>query len=164
MASAAVIMQVYLNEHGHGVVTCRQCGVTGRLTLAESRDIVLGHPCSITCEACHHTFQVYFVYRRHRRESVQLPGLLYTLHPHQPLDTITITSLSASGISFRTSHRIGCHLGERYAVVLGRTEQDHEMGYVAIVITRMQGQVVGAAFTPLPRSARTHHVQARRPR
>jgi hypothetical protein len=151
MAYAAVIMQVYLNEHGHGVVTCRQCGVTGRLTLAESRDTIWGHPCPITCEVCRHVFQVYFVCRRHRRESVQLPGLLYTLHPHQPLDTITITSLSASGISFRTRHRIGCHLGERYAVMFGRTEQDHRMGYRAIVITRIQGQVVGAAFTPLPR-------------
>src|SRR4029450_13337297 len=29
MAHAVVITQVYLDEHGHGVVTCRQCGVTG---------------------------------------------------------------------------------------------------------------------------------------
>ena len=149
MAHAVVITQVYLDEHGHGVVTCRQCGVTGRLTLADSRDTVWGHPCSITCEACHHTFQVYFVCRRHRRQPVLLPGLLYTLHTHQPLDTITITSLSESGLSFRTSHRLGCHIGERYAVVCGRVKH-HAVVYEAIVITRIQGQVVGAAFTPHP--------------
>jgi hypothetical protein len=149
MAHAVVITQVYLDEHGHGVVTCRQCGVTGRLTLAESRDTVWGHPCSVTCEACHHAFQVYFVYRRHRRQPVLLPGLLYTLPTDQPLDTITITSLSAGGISFRTSHRIGCHIGERYAVVCGRVK-NHAVVYKAIVITRIQGQVVGAAFTPPP--------------
>jgi hypothetical protein len=151
MAYAVVITQVYLDEHGHGVVTCRQCGVTGLLTLAESRDTVRGRLCPITCEVCHHAFQVYFVYRRHRREPVLLPGLLYTLHTHQPLDTITITSLSESGISFRTSHRIGCHIGEHYAVVFGRVEKDHAMVYEAIVITRVQGQVVGAAFTLQPR-------------
>ena len=150
MAHAVVITQVYLDEHGHGVVTCRQCGVTGRLTLADSRDTVWGHPCAVTCEVCHHTFQVYFVCRRHRRQPVLLPGLLYTLHTYQPLDTITITSLSESGISFRTSHRIGCHIGERYAVVCGRVK-NHAVVYEAIVITRIQGQVVGAAFTPHPR-------------
>jgi hypothetical protein len=150
MAYAAVIMQVYLNEHGHSGVTCRQCGITGRLTLAESRDTVWGHPCPVTCEAYHHIFQVYFVCRRHRRQAVLLPGLLYTLHTHQPLDTITITSLSASGLSFRTRHRIGCHLGERYAVVFSRGEQNYAVVYEATVITRLQGQVVGAAFTPQP--------------
>src|SRR5262249_50089005 len=54
MAHTVVITQVYLDEHGHGVVTCRQCGVTGPLMLTESRDTVRGHTCPITCRACHH--------------------------------------------------------------------------------------------------------------
>ena len=77
-----------------------------------------------------------------------LPGMLYALHPHQPLDTITVTSLSEGGISFRTRHQIGCQIGERYAVVCGRAEKNRALVYAAIVITRIQGQVVGAAFTP----------------
>ena len=150
MAHAVVITQVYLDEHGHGVVTCRQCGVTGPLTLADIRKARWGHTCPVTCGACHHVFRVYFVYRRARRHPVALPGLLYALNTHQPLDTITVTSLSAGGISFRTRHQIGCRVGERYAVVFGHSEIDRAAVYVDIVITRIQGQVVGAAFTPPP--------------
>jgi len=148
MAHAVVITQVYLDEHGHGVVTCRQCGVTGPLTLTERRDPVRGHTCTVTCRTCHHVFQVYFVCRRHCRHSVMLPGLLYALYTHQPLDTITVTSLSAGGISFRTRHQIGCRVGERYAVVFGHSAREPAVVYVDIVITRLQGQVVGAAFIP----------------
>jgi len=147
MSHAVVITQVYLDERGHGVITCRQCGVIGPLMLAESRDASRGHTCSVTCRACHHVFQIYFVSRRHRRHAVMLPGLLYALHTYQPLDTITVTSLSAGGISFQTSHQIGCRVGERYAVVIGRSARGHAPVYVDIVITRIQGQVVGAVFT-----------------
>src|SRR5262245_7282864 len=148
MAHAVVITQVYLDEHGHGVVTCRQCGVTGPLTLAESWEASRGHTYPMTCRACHHICQVYFVRRRHHRQPVLLPGLLYALHTHQPLDTITITSLSTGGISFQTSHQIGCRVGERYAIVFGRATKDSAVVSAAIVIIRLQGQVVGAAFTP----------------
>jgi hypothetical protein len=148
MAHAVVITQVYLDEHGHGVVTCRQCGVTGPLTLAESWEASRGHTCSMTCRACHHSFQVYFVRRGHRRQPVLLPGLLYALQTHHPLDTITVTSLSAGGLSFQTSHQIGCRVGERYGVVFGRSARAPAVVSAAIVITRIQGQVVGAAFTP----------------
>jgi hypothetical protein len=150
MSHAVVITQVYLDEHGHGVVTCRQCGVTGPLTLADFREARRDYTCPVTCRACHHVFQVYFVSRRHRRQPVLLRGLLYALHTYQPLDTITVTSLSEGGISFRTSHQIGCHLGERYALVFGDSEMDHTVMYVDIVITRIQGRVVGAAFTSPP--------------
>lgn len=150
MSHAVVITQVYLDEHGHGVVTCRQCGVTGPLILTENRDTVRGYTCSVTCRACHHVFQVYFVCRRHRRHAVLLPGLLYALHTCQPLDTITVTSLSAGGISFRTRHQIGCQIGEHYAVVFGRSARGPAVMYAAIVIIRIQGQVVGAAFTHPP--------------
>jgi len=148
MPHAVVITQVYLDEHGHGVVTCRHCGVTGPLTLADTRGARRGQTFPVTCETCHHVFRVYFVCRRHRRHSVMLPGMLYALNPHQPLDRITVTSLSEGGISFRTRHQIGCQVGERYAVVFGHSEMDHAVVYVDIVITRIQGQVVGAAFTP----------------
>jgi hypothetical protein len=148
MAHAVVITQVYLDEHGHGVVTCRQCGVTGPLSLTEGQDTVRGHPCRVTCRACHHIFQVYFVCRRYRRHAVRLPGLLYALPPSQPLDTIMVTSLSAGGLSFQTRHQMGCRVGERYAVVCGRSARDPAVLYAAIVITRLQGQVVGAIFTP----------------
>jgi hypothetical protein len=53
MPHAVVITQVYLDEHGHGVVTCRRCGVTGPLTLATTWRARPGHPCSVTCETCH---------------------------------------------------------------------------------------------------------------
>jgi hypothetical protein len=76
-----------------------------------------------------------------------LPGLLYALYTHQPLDTITVTSLSAGGISFRTRHQIGCRVGERYAVVFGHSAREPAVVYGDIVITRIQGQEVGAAFT-----------------
>ena len=156
MAHAVVITQVYLDEHGHGVVTCRQCGITGPLplTLAESQETVRGYTCSVTCRACHHVFQVYFVRRRHRWHAVLLPGLLYALHTYQPLDTITITSLSAGGLSFRTSHQIGYRVGERYAVVFGHSARDSAVMYVDIVITRIQGQEVGAVFTSPPSEVR----------
>jgi len=154
MAHTVVITQVYLDEHGHGVVTCRQCGVTGPLMLTESRDTVRGHTGPITCRACHHVFQIYFVSRRHRRQAVLLPGLLYALYTHQPLDTITVTSLSAGGLSFRTSHQIGCRVGERYAVVCGHSARDPALVYGDIVITRIQGQEVGAVFTPPRNSVR----------
>jgi len=148
MPHTVVITQVYLDEHGHGVVTCRQCGVTGPLTLADSWETRRAHTCPVTCGACHHVFRVYFVCRRHRRQPVMLPGLLYALHTHQPLDTITVTSFSEGGITFRTSHQIGCQIGERYAVVCGDSAMEHAVVYVDIVITRIQGQVVGAAFIP----------------
>jgi hypothetical protein len=147
MTHGVVITQVYLDEHGHGGVTCRHCGVTGPLTLADTGGARWGQTFPITCVACHHVFCVYFVCRRHRRHPVMLPGMLYALHTRQPLDTITVTSLSGSGISFQTRHHIGCQVGERYAVVFGCSEMDHTVAYVEIVITRIQGQVVGAAFT-----------------
>ena len=78
MAHAVVITQVYLDEHGHGVVTCRQCGVTGPLTLAESWEASRGHTYPMTCRACHHICQIYFVRRRHRRQPV---------HQRQPVGT-----------------------------------------------------------------------------
>src|SRR6266446_1758699 len=146
MAHGGVLTQVYRDDHGHGVVTCRHCGVTGPLTMTETPGTFSGKTFHVTCGACQQGFCIYVVCRRPRRSTVVLPGILYAFTIRSPLDTMTITSLSRSGIRFLTRHNSGCHVGEHYAVVFGLQEQNHAMVYVDIVMTRLHSRAVGAAF------------------
>ena len=154
MAARLTTISVYLDHHQHGVLHCVLCGAKQSMTLAVHQGHPGGQSFHVRCGACHHIFGVRVECRRHQRLQVTLPGTLYA--PNVPeafnvpevLDTITVTSLSAGGIGFRTTQpRVT--LGARYTVAFVLRDEDHSMIIEDIIIRRVEGTAVGAEFAAL---------------
>jgi hypothetical protein len=154
MAAQRTTISIYLDHHHHGVLHCLWCGAQQSLTLAAHQGHPGGKSFHVRCGACHHIFGVRVECRRHPRLQVALPGTLYAPNVPEVLDTITVTSLSAGGIGFRTTqHR--ATLGARYTVAFALQDEDQSMIIEDIIIRRVKGTTVGAAFAvcaPVPQS------------
>ena len=148
MAARLTTISVYLDDHQHGVLHCVFCGAKQSMTLAAHQAHPGGKAFPVRCGACHRIFGVLVECRRHQRLPVALPGTLYALHGSEALDTITVTSLSAGGVGFRTTqHRVV--LGARYTVAFGLQDEDHSTIIEDIIIRRVKGTAVGAEFAAL---------------
>jgi PilZ domain-containing protein len=148
MAERLTTISVYLDQRQHGVLHCVFCGAKQSITLAAHQVHPGGKSFHVRCGACHHIFGVLIEYRHHQRLQVALPGTLYAPHVPEALDTITVTSLSAGGISFRTTQH-GVALGARYTVVFVLQDEDQSVIIEEIIIRRVEGTAVGAEFAAL---------------
>jgi hypothetical protein len=145
MAVRLTTISVYLDHRQHGVFHCVFCGAKQSITLAAHQAHPGGKSFHVRCGACRHIFGVRVECRRHQRLQVALPGTLYAPNVPEALDTITVTSLSAGGIGFRTTqHRVA--LGARYTVAFVLQDDDQSMIIEEIIIRRVEGTAVGAEF------------------
>jgi hypothetical protein len=149
MAPGIAIIRVYLDDQRHGVVTCLYCGIKRPIMTAQDHQPIQhlrGKAFHVKCGACHRVFALRFDVRRQAPVTVALPGKLLQLNTRQPLDTLTVTSLSVDGMGFLTTQPLRGHPGERYDVVFGLNDKDRSLVFEEIVIARIDGQMVGATF------------------
>jgi hypothetical protein len=141
--------QVAFDHRRHGTITCRACGVTGVLHVDTPLADLVGHHVHVRCGTCHNVFAVHCEWRGYHRRRVQLPSALYPQGAAAPCAALTVTSLSVGGLAFQTSEPLPCQPGEHYDIVVVLAEQPRRIVVrETIVITRVQGPVVGAAFSP----------------
>jgi uncharacterized Zn-finger protein len=166
MAHQLETTRIFLDDDRHGVVTCPHCGDTHALNLTRYPDSLGGKACHVLCEACGRLFRLLFDGRRHLRIPASLPGTLFPSAPQDASDersqklgytAITVTSLSTSGIGFRTQTPVSCTVGKRYYVIFMLPDRDHSLICEDIIIRRSNPQGIGAAFCRPPGS---NHVLA----
>jgi hypothetical protein len=97
------------------------------------------------CPTCRQFFCVIFESRRHHRTQSAFPGILFLYHGPDELDTITVTSLSASGIGFTTTQHSPTS-GEQYEVIIFLDAKHRTMLMEDILICWVAGKPVGAEF------------------
>jgi hypothetical protein len=161
MAHQLETTRVFVDEHRRGVATCPHCGDAHALNLTIYRFPLGGKACHGLCKTCGRLFRLLFDYRRHLRRPVSLPGRLLPAPPQAEPDegsqklgdtAITVTSLSTSGISFRTQTPMSCPVGARYYVVFVLPDTDHSLICEDIIMRRSDAQGGGAAFCRPPGS------------
>jgi hypothetical protein len=79
---------------------------------------------------------------------VHLPGRLLQLHTREEVEPIVVTSLSATGLGFVTAPGTFVHIGAKYEVVFVLDDEDQSVLFEEIIVTRVRGTRVGAAFSP----------------
>jgi hypothetical protein len=79
---------------------------------------------------------------------VHLPGRLLQLRTREEVEPIVITSLSVAGLGFVTAPGAPVGVGDKYEVVFVLDDEDQSVLFEEIVITRVHGTRVGAAFSP----------------
>jgi hypothetical protein len=145
----AVILEttsVYLDAQRCGVVTCPKCGVTRPVNLTHYKGELGGKVLKVKCAACATVVSVRFDFRRHPRVTVQLPGTLLQQGTKHILASITVTSLSASGVEFTLSAPPPVQSGEYYDVIFFLDDPHHSLIFETVVIRRVQDGEVGAEF------------------
>jgi len=145
MAAMLTTVRVYLNHCRYGVIRCVFCGAKRSITMAAHQGYPGGKSFQVRCGACHQIFCVLVECRRHQRLQVALPGTLYEHNAPEALDTITVTSLSAGGIGFRTTQHRPTR-GALYDVVFVLQDEHHSVIREEIIIRRVEGTAVGAEF------------------
>jgi hypothetical protein len=148
MAQGGEITQVNLDDNRQGVVRCLFCGIKRPMKMDKYADHIGGKTFKVKCGTCKRVFDVRFEFRCHERINTQLSGKLFHLEARDVFETITITSLSAGGMGFVLQHPRPCHIGERYEVLFVLPDTQRTMVMEDIVITRLEGTSVGAAFSP----------------
>jgi hypothetical protein len=148
MAQAVQITQVYLDDNWQGVIRCLSCGVKRLMKLDKYADPIGGKTFKVKCGTCQRVFDVRFEFRCHARINTQLPGKLLHRGARDVFETITVTSLSAGGMGFVLQHPRPCQIGERYEVRFVLPDTQRTLVMEDIVITRLEGTSVGAAFSP----------------
>src|SRR5438445_12435258 len=99
MAQGMKLIQVYLDANRQGRLRCLLCGVT-RWLKTDAAGALGGKTFTVRCRTCRGVFRVRIELRRHPRLTLQLPGTLFHTGTRDLFETITVTSLSASGIGF----------------------------------------------------------------
>jgi hypothetical protein len=106
------VKKISLNEQGHGVLVCEQCGKTKVAHLAEVQH--LGKLLKIKC-SCGHSFFIRLETRRFFRKNTHLPGVYAktngargTMREQGPM---TVEDLSRTGLRLRLtrSHTLRVH-------------------------------------------------------
>lgn len=169
MVAMLETVYVYLNKSHQGKVQCVHCRTKTSLTMAHHKAQLGSKALQVHCPACRKFFCVIFEYRRHHRTQSALPGKLFLYNVPDELDTITVTSLSASGIGFTTTQHIPTP-GERYDVVFFLDDKHRTVLMEEIIIRWVAGTAVGAEFyahataqqtlavVKLPNAAQAHWV------
>jgi hypothetical protein len=110
-------------------------------------DVVLGGKAvTVTCKTCAHPFKIQFDFRRHQRLHVHLPGKLLSRPWMRPLSDVVVVSLSVSGVGLRMHTEAQVALGGVYELHFALEDETQARVYEAIVVRRIHGLFVGAAF------------------
>jgi hypothetical protein len=140
--------RVYLDANRKGTITCLACGVKRSVNMSTYGDNLGGKTFNAQCRACTAVFRATFDFRRHCRVHVHLPGRLLQLRTREEVEPIVVTSLSVTGLGFVTAPCTSVRVGDKYEVVFVLDDQDQAVLFEEIVITRLRGTRVGAAFLP----------------
>jgi hypothetical protein len=139
---------VYLDANRAGTITCLACGVQRSIDLSGYGDDIGGKTFNAQCRTCTAVFRATFEFRRHGRVHVHLPGSLLQLRTSEEVEPIVVTSVSVTGMGFVTAPGASVRVGDKYEVVFGLDAEDQSVLFEEIVITRVCGTRVGAAFSP----------------
>jgi hypothetical protein len=146
MATILEMTNVYLNAKRCGVVTCPKCGITRAVNLAHYKGELGGKVLKVKCAACATVVNVRFDFRRHHRVAVRLPGTLLQCGTKHALASLTITSLSVSGVGFTLCTPLPVRSGEYYDVIFFLDDANHTLIFETAVIRRVEDREVGAEF------------------
>ena len=139
--------RVYLDANRKGTITCLACGVKRSVNMSTYGDNLGGKTFNAQCRACTAVFRATFDFRRHCRVHVHLPGRLLQLRTREEVEPIVVTSLSVTGLGFVTAPGTSVRVGDKYEVVFVLDDEDQSVLFEEIVITRVRGTRVGAAFS-----------------
>ena len=142
------ITRVYLDANREGTITCLSCGVKRPINMRKYGDEIGGKALHAQCRTCTAVFRTIFEFRRHCRVRVSLPGRLLQLRTRAEVEPIMVTSLSVTGLGFITLPTVPVCVGEKYEVVFVLDDTDESILFEEIVIARVRGVRVGAAFAP----------------
>jgi uncharacterized C2H2 Zn-finger protein len=148
MALRREITRVYLDTNREGTITCIACGVKRTINMSTYGDDIGGKTLNAQCRTCTAVFRATFDFRRHCRVHVYLPGRLLQLRTREEVEPIVVTSLSVTGLGFVTAPGAAVRVGDKYEVVFVLDDADRSVLFEEIVITRVRGTRVGAAFAP----------------
>jgi hypothetical protein len=140
--------RVYLDTNRAGTITCLMCGVQRPINMSAYGNDIGGKTFNAQCRTCTAVFRVTFEFRRHCRVHVDLPGSLLQLRTSEEVEPIVVTSLSVTGMGFRIAPGASVHVGDKYEVIFVLDDEDQSVFFEEIVITRVCGTRVGAAFSP----------------
>jgi hypothetical protein len=141
------ITRVYLDPNREGTITCLSCGVKRSINMNKYGDEIGGKALHAQCRTCTAVFRAVFDFRRHCRVHVNLPGRLLQLRTRAYVEPIMITSLSITGLGFITLPTVPVSVGDKYEVVFVLDDEDQSILFEEIVVTRVRGTRVGAAFS-----------------
>ncbi len=147
MPSTLKTMRVYLDAQRRGMIACVQCGTHTPMKISPEAGPVSGKTVKVQCRVCHSKFYVRFDSRRHHRRKTMLPGTLWLRGAGEALGAITVTSLSAGGLCFLMAQPLPVQPGEVYEVVFVLNDKHQSIIREDIIIQRLEGHVVGAAFS-----------------
>jgi len=147
MAAILEISSVYLNTQRCGVVTCPKCGVIRTVNLAHYEGKLGGKVLKVKCAACATVVNVRFDFRRHHRVAVRLPGTLLQCGTKHILASLTVTSLSVSGVGCTLRTPLPLQSGERYDLIFFLDDTDHTLIFETIVVRHVADREVGAEFS-----------------
>jgi hypothetical protein len=140
--------RVYLDANRQGMITCLACGVKRSINMSQYGDDIGGKTLNAQCRTCTAVFRATFEFRRNCRVHVHLPGRLLQLRTREEVEPIVVTSISVTGMGFVTAPGASVRLGDKYEVVFVLDDEDQSVLFEEIVITRVCGTRVGAAFAP----------------
>jgi hypothetical protein len=138
---------VYLDAQRCGVVTCPQCGVTRAVNMTHYTGALGGKVLKVKCAVCAAVVHVRFEFRRYHRVAVRLPGTLVQCGTKHVLASLTVTSLSVSGVGFTLSTPLPVQAGEPYDIIFMLDDADRSLIFETIVVRRVAGSEVGAEFS-----------------
>jgi len=150
MALLRECTRVYLDDNRAGTITCLACGIKRPINMSKYGDDIGGKTINAQCRTCTAVFRATFDFRRHRRLHVHLPGRLLQLRTREEVEPIVVTSLSVTGLGFVTTPAVSVRAGDKYEVVFVLDDEDQSVLFEEIIITRVRGTRVGAAFSPSP--------------
>jgi len=147
MPSILKTTRVYLDAQRRGVIACVQCGTHTPMRISPEAGAVSGKTVKVQCRVCQSKFYVRFDSRRHHRRKTMLPGTLCPRGAGEALGAITVTSLSAGGLCFLMAQPFPIQPGEAYEIVFVLNDKDQSILREGIIIQRLEGLMVGAAFS-----------------
>lgn len=146
MATIQEVTSVYLDARRSGAVTCPKCGVTRTVNLAHYEGELGGKVLKVKCASCTAVVHVRFDFRRHDRIAVRLPGTLLQCGTKHVLASLTVTSLSVSGVGCILRTPLPVQLGEHYDIIFFLDDTDRTLIFETIVIRRVEDRAIGAEF------------------
>jgi hypothetical protein len=146
MTTILEMTRVYLDAQRCGDVTCPKCGVIRTVNLAHYKGELGGKVLKVKCTACAMVVNVRFDFRRHHRVAVRLPGTLLQCGTKHVLASLTVTSLSVSGVGCTLCTPLSVQSGEHYDIIFCLDDADRTLIFETIVMRRVKGKEVRAEF------------------